>query len=58
VPKGGAPFEGFRWRTTDDLNLNYVWLYLYITQAPEGHISRVWFDDVVIATDYIGPIKR
>jgi hypothetical protein len=58
VPDGGAPFEGFRWRTAEDLKLNYVWLYLYITQAPAGHISRVWFDDVVIATDYIGPIQK
>jgi hypothetical protein len=58
VPEGGAPFEGFRWRTAEDLKLNYVWLYLYITDAPAGHISRVWFDDVVIATDYIGPIKQ
>lgn len=57
VPKGGLPFEGFRWRTVDDLKLNYVWLYLYITQAPEGHASRVWFDDIVIARDYIGPIQ-
>jgi predicted amidohydrolase len=56
VPAGGSPFEGFRWRTTKDLNINFVWLYLYMTQAPEGHVSRVWFDDVVIATDYIGPL--
>jgi hypothetical protein len=56
VPEGGVPFEGFRWRTIDDVKLNYVWLYLYITTAPEGHKSRVWFDDVVIATEYIGPI--
>ena len=58
VPEGGRPFEGFRWRTTEDLKLNYVWLYLYITQSPAGHVSRVWFDDVVIATEYIGPIAR
>jgi hypothetical protein len=58
VPDGGAPFEGFRWRTSEDLKLNYLWLYLYITQAPGGHVSRVWFDDVVIATEYIGPIKK
>ena len=51
------PFEGFRWRTIDDLKANYVWLYLYITDAPAGHVSRVWFDDMVIATDYIGPIS-
>jgi predicted amidohydrolase len=58
VTDGGAPFEGFRWRTSEDLKLNYVWLYLYITQSPAGHVSRVWFDDVVIATEYIGPIKK
>jgi predicted amidohydrolase len=57
VPEGGLPFEGFRWRTTKELNLNYLWVYLYITKAPEGHISRVWFDDIVVATDYIGPIE-
>lgn len=58
VPPGGNPFEGFRWRTTDDLKLNFVWLLLYITRAPQGHVSRVWFDNVVVATDYIGPIQR
>jgi predicted amidohydrolase len=58
VPDGGAPFEGFRWRTAADLKVNYVWLYLYITQSSAGHVSRVWFDDVVIATDYIGPLKN
>ena len=52
----GAPFEGFRWRTTRELNLNFLWLLLYITKAPAGHVSRVWFDDVVVARDYIGPI--
>jgi predicted amidohydrolase len=58
VPDGGAPFEGFRWRTVEDLKLNYIWLYVYITQAPKGHVSRVWFDDVVIATEYIGPLRN
>ncbi len=58
VPDGGAPFEGFRWRTTEDLKLNFVWLYVYITEAESGHVSRVWFDDVVVATDYIGPIHQ
>lgn len=53
----GAPFEGFRWRSEDDLNLNFLWLLLYITKAPPGHASRVWFDDVVVARDHIGPIN-
>lgn len=53
----GEPFEGFRWRSADELNLNYLWLLLYVTKAPAGHVSRVWFDDLVVAHDYIGPIK-
>lgn len=58
VPAGGAPFDGFRWRTAKELNLNYLWLYAYITRAAEGHVSRIWFDDIVVATEYIGPHKR
>lgn len=58
VPEGGAPFEGFRWRTVEDLNINFVWLYAYITDAPKGHVSKVWFDDVVVATEYIGPLVK
>ena len=55
VPEGGAPFEGFRWRTVPELNVNFVWLYIY-TQKPAGHRIKVWFDHVVVATDYIGPL--
>jgi hypothetical protein len=57
VPNSGRPFEGFRWRTARELSLNYLWVYLYITQAPAGHVSRVWFDDIVVATEHIGPIQ-
>jgi hypothetical protein len=55
---GGEPFEGFRWRTAKELNLNFVWAYLYITKAPAGHVSKVWFDQIVVATDYIGLIAK
>jgi hypothetical protein len=55
---GGSPFEGYQWRTVNALNLNYVWLLLYITTAPAGHVSRVWFDNVVLAQSYIGPMGR
>jgi hypothetical protein len=55
---GGELFEGFRWRTSNDLKVNFVWAYLYITKAPEGHVSKVWFDDIVVATKYIGPLAR
>jgi len=37
--------------------VNYVWLYIY-TQKPEGHHIKVWYDHVVVATDYIGPIRQ
>ncbi len=57
VPDSGQPFEGFRWRTVRDLSLNYLWVYLYITDAPAGHVSRVWFDNIVVATRYIGPMS-
>jgi hypothetical protein len=46
-------FEGFRWRTTTDLDINYLWLLHYV-DADEG--CEVWFDDVVVATEYIGPM--
>ncbi|HXG48440.1 MAG TPA: hypothetical protein VNO52_12500 [Methylomirabilota bacterium] len=56
VPEGGAPFEGFRWRTVPELNVNFIWLYIY-TQKPEGHRIKVCYDHVVVATDYIGPLR-
>ena len=57
VPAEGAPFEGFRWRTVEDLNANYVWIYTY-TAKPAGHRIKVWFDDLVVATEYIGPLEK
>ena len=55
-PPGGEAFEGFRWRNDEDLKLNFLWLLCYITKSPPGQISRIWFDDIVVAKDYIGPI--
>ena len=54
---GSGPFEGFRWRSVEELNLNFFWLETYITTAPAGYVSKVWFDDIVIAKEYIGPIS-
>lgn len=53
---GGDPFEGFQFRTTDELKLSFLWLYVYITEASAGQVNRVWFDDVVVARRYIGPL--
>jgi len=55
--KSEDSFEGFQWRSSEALAVNYVWTYLYITKAPPGHVSKVWFDNIVIAKDYIGPIQ-
>jgi hypothetical protein len=55
---GGDPFEGFRFRTVPALNTNFIWLYVYITKGTRGHANRVWFDDVVVAKEYIGPLAE
>lgn len=57
IPEEGTPFEGFRWRSVPELNVNFVWIYVY-TEQPAGHRIRVAFDDLVVATSYIGPLKR
>lgn len=58
VPPGGEPFQGFRWRKSEQLKLNFLWVLVYITQAPQGQVSKVWFDDIVVAREYIGPLAR
>jgi len=58
VPPGGQPFDGFRWRTVEELKNNWIWMLLYITKAPAGYESKVWFDDIVVAKKYIGPIVK
>jgi hypothetical protein len=54
-PADGLPFEGFRWRSDEGLRINFLWVLLYITKAPQGHVSKVWFDNIVVAKEYIGP---
>ncbi len=64
--KGGEEFEGFRWRTSADLKVNYFWLEHYVTESAAAQngvkeprkVNRVWFDDVVVSTEYVGPIKK
>lgn len=53
---GGDAFEGFRFRTVEPLNVNFLWLYVYLTKGTPGHANRIWFDDVVVARRYIGPL--
>ena len=56
-PPGGKPFEGFRWRSDEKLQLNFVWLLCYITKSPRGRTNKICFDDIVVAKEYIGPIS-
>ncbi|MFZ5829092.1 MAG: hypothetical protein ACOY3P_03355 [Planctomycetota bacterium] len=53
--EGGKPFPGFAWRSTPELNINAVWLYRYMSK-PEQGTSKVWWDHVVVAKKYIGPM--
>lgn len=55
-------FTGIRWRRDLDLKVNCLWLehYGYDPGDPAkrfwGERQSVWFDDVVVATRYIGPM--
>ena len=51
-------FGGFEWRTAEPLDCNFFLLMLYVTDRWTKHpVTRVWFDDVVVATEYVGPVK-
>lgn len=53
----GAPFEGFQWRTDEKLNLNFFWLDYYMAKGIKGEVEKILFDDIIISTKYIGPMK-
>jgi hypothetical protein len=53
--EGGGPFPGFAWRSTPELNINAIWLYRYMSK-PEQGTSKVWWDHLVVAKKYIGPL--
>ena len=59
-------FQNIRWRSTDLLRLNSFWLQYDVCgnsakhnsdPTPQDRQYEVWFDDIVLATDYIGPVK-
>jgi hypothetical protein len=65
-------FTGINWRTSEKLKANVFWLMSYVTDRAfkhtEQHSGRhkvkantqthtVWFDQVVVATAYIGPLR-
>lgn len=62
--KCAGRWGGYRWRTTDELRVNGVWLLYYVTEDAvrrsrgEPKEQHVLFDDVVAARRYVGPMKR
>jgi hypothetical protein len=52
-----STFEGFQWRNSTQLNINWIWLLYYTTDNPNGLVGKVWFDDIVVAKSYIGPLN-
>ena len=54
---GGSPFEGFRWRTDANLNLNWIWLQNYTPGDRAGSEGIVQFDHLVVARTYIGCLR-
>jgi hypothetical protein len=68
------PCEGIRWRHDMGVNINKVKLENYVSESafarseeyaaahPDFAINTrqatVWFDDVVVSKEYVGPIKR
>lgn len=65
----GGPFPGYRWRSDARVQPNVFWLLYYMEQVFSGQeqyrnrtgatlneaMAQVWFDDLVVATSYIGP---
>ncbi len=63
--KAAGTFKGIRWRSHDAVKLNTFWLLYYITEQAArqnsdratDRVDEVWFDDIVLATAYIGPVS-
>jgi hypothetical protein len=53
-----SPFEGFRWRTDANLNINYLWIEFYDDQSPAGALHHIKYANLVVARKYIGPIRK
>jgi len=49
--ENSLPFEGSLWRDTLSYGINWIKIQNYDAKPD------VWFDDLVVATDYIGPIN-
>ena len=47
--------KDIRWRDSEVLKLNFFWFSVYIHQAAQD--NTCWYDDLVISTEYVGPLK-
>ena len=64
VESGGRTLPGLNLRTSTALTINHLWLEHYVDPGAQesnkvanpNPLNRVWFDDVVVATEYIGPL--
>ncbi len=60
--KDPKPFKGFGWRTHERLKINRTMLQWYVSaeSAQKGKADQniVYFDNLVVATKYIGPIRE
>jgi len=64
--EGGEPLGGLRLRTDAALKVNHLWLQHDVSMAaqtmnkvkdPHLEGNTVWFDDIVVAKEYIGPVQ-
>jgi hypothetical protein len=52
-------WKGINWRKTEQLKANALTLESYVTETWTKHpVNVVWFDNVVIARSYIGPVAK
>ena len=50
-------WQGINWRTDPQLQANALTVESYVTDRwTEQRVNTVWFDNVVIARRYIGPL--
>jgi hypothetical protein len=53
----GEPYGGIRWRLRMEQKINYLWPQVFLDTAPAGVVSKVWYDHMIVAKSYIGPIQ-
>jgi hypothetical protein len=52
----GQPFEGFKWRTSNAVLFNSIWIKNYSATGSSTEANDILYDHIVVAKNYIGPI--